>query len=206
MSAMSTPYEEGGYVNLKRRTREALVAAAREIVASGHMPKIEDAAAAAGVSRTTAYRYFPNQAALLIAAHPEVGTESMLGSDAPTDPADRLDVVVDRVIEMILSTELQQRTMLRLSLDPDPERRAELPLRQGRVIPWIVEALDPLRPALGADEVRRVAVAIRSAIGIEALVWLTDVAGQTRDEAADTMRWSARAMFAAAQVGRVPGG
>lgn len=46
-------------------------------------------------------------------------------------PMARLDVVVDRVIQIILSTEVQQRTMLRLSLDPDPEVRAELPLRKG---------------------------------------------------------------------------
>ncbi len=205
MLPMSTPYEQGGYVNLKRRTREALVAAAREIVADGRTPKVEDAAAAAGVSRTTAYRYFPNQAALLVAAHPEVGAQSMLDVDAPSDPRARLEVVVDRVIEMIQSTELQQRTMLRLSLDPDPERRAELPLRQGRVIPWLVEALEPLRAELGDDGVKRVAVAIRSAIGIEALVWLTDVAGQTHAEAADTMRWSARAMLTSALTGRTPG-
>lgn len=205
MLLMSTPYEEGGYVNLKRRTREALVAAAREIVADGRTPKVEDAAAAAGVSRTTAYRYFPNRDALLIAAHPEVGTESMLDAEASDDPQERLDAVVGRVIQMIRSTEVQQRTMLRLALDPDPERRAELPLRQGRVIPWIVEALDPLREELGDDGVRRVALAIRSAIGIEALVWLTDVAGQTHDEAADTMRWSARSMLASAREGSVPG-
>ena len=202
---MSTPYEQGGYVNLKRRTRHALVEAAREIVADGRTPKVEDAAVRAGVSRTTAYRYFPNQAALLVAAHPEVAVESMLDAEAPSDPAARLDMVVDRVIELILSTEAQQRTMLRLSLDADPVRRAELPLRQGRVIPWLAEALAPLRPTLGDQAVHRIAVAIRSAIGIEALVWLTDVAGQTRAEAADTMRWSARAMLAAALAGDVPG-
>lgn len=202
---MSTPYEQGGYVNTKRRTRAALVAAARDIVASGRTPQVEDAAATAGVSRTTAYRYFPNQTALLVAAHPEVATDSMLDDDAPTDPAARLDIVVDRVLAMIRDTELQQRTMLRLSLDPDPGRRADLPLRQGRVIGWLIEALDPLRSDLGEEGVRSVAVAIRSAIGIESLVWLVDVAGKTHDEAAATMRWSARAMLAAALDGRLPG-
>ena len=201
---MSIPYEEGGYANLKRRTRQALVAAARGIVAEGRMPKVEDVAAAAGVSRTTAYRYFPNQTSLLVAAHPEVGTDSMLDADAPADPTARLDVVVERVLEMIRSTELQQRTMLRLSLDPEPERRAALPLRRGRVIPWIIEALEPLNDVLGEARVRRVALAIRSAIGIEALVWLTDVAGLTRDEAAETMRWSARAMLTSALAGGSP--
>ena len=46
---------------------------------------VEEIAASAGVSRTTAYRYFPNRDALLIAAHPEVGTESMLGDEASED-------------------------------------------------------------------------------------------------------------------------
>jgi AcrR family transcriptional regulator len=202
---MSTPYEQGGYANLKRRTRQALVDAAREIVASGRTPAVEEVAAAAGVSRTTAYRYFPNQAALLIAAHPEVGTQTLLDDDAPTDPGLRLDRVVDRFVELIVSTEAQQRTMLRLSLDPDVSRGAGLPLRQGRAIPWITEALAPLRAELGDDGVHRVALAIRSAIGIEALVWLTDVGGLSREAAAETMRWSARALLAAALAGGSPG-
>jgi len=35
--------------------------------------------------------------------------------------------------------------MLRLSLEADPAERARLPLRQGRAIAWIEEALAPLR-------------------------------------------------------------
>ena len=205
MVVMSTPYEQGGYVGVKRRTRLAVVAAAREIVADGRTPTVEEAAVAAGVSRTTAYRYFPNQAALLVAAHPEVGAVTLLDDDAPGDPGLRLDAVVDRFVELILSTEQQQRTMLRLSLDPDVGRRSGLPLRQGRAIPWITEALAPLRVSIGDEGVHRVALAIRSAIGIEALVWLTDVAGLSREAAADTMRWSAHAMLSAALAGLTPG-
>lgn len=205
MVVMSTPYEQGGYVNLKRRTREALLAAARELVAGGRTPTVEEVAVAGGVSRTTAYRYFPNQAALLVAAHPEMGAQTLLDDDAPADPMRRLDTVVDRFVELIVSTEPQQRTMLRLSLDPDVQRGARLPLRQGRAIPWITEALAPLSTELGVDGVHRVALAIRSAIGIEALVWLTDVAGLSREAAVETMRWSARAMLAAALAGDAPG-
>jgi hypothetical protein len=43
--------------------------------------------------------------------------------------------------------------------------------------------------------VHRLAVAIRSAVGIEALVWLTDIAGLSRDEATELMQWSAVAML-----------
>lgn len=195
---------DGTLSNTQRRTRNALVAAARDLVASGLTPTVEDAARAADVSRTTAYRYFPSKTALLVAAHPETGDESLLGPEPPRDVQDRLARVVERFIEMVLATEMQQRTMLRISLEAGRDAR-ELPLRQGRAIGWIVEALEPLRADLGDDGVRRVALAVRSAAGIEALVWLRDVAGLTADEAAETMRWSARAMLRAAIASGPPG-
>ena len=211
---MSTPYELGGYTNLKRRTREALVAAARDLVARGLTPTVEEVAAAAAVSRTTAYRYFPNQTALLVAAHPEVGARSLLEPDASAldpaarlDPVARLDIVIDRFLEIILTTESQQRTMLRISLDTDKALGAELPLRQGRAIAWIAEALEPLRGLLTPLQIHQLALAIRSAVGIEALVWLCDVAGLSRSEAAELMRWSARSLLQAALTsGPPPGG
>jgi hypothetical protein len=39
------------------------------------------------------------------------------------------------------------------------------------------------------------AIADRVNAGIEALVWLTDIAGLTRDEAVELMRWSAAALL-----------
>jgi AcrR family transcriptional regulator len=197
VTEVSTPYEESGRTAQKRRTRDALVAAARALVAQGEAPTVEAAAEAATVSRTTAYRYFPNQRALLAAAHPETGAASLLPEDAPEDAAARLDLVVDTFLRMIVRTEAQQRTMLRLSLEADPVERAQLPLRQGRAIGWIEEALAP-QPGMTDDERHRLALAIRSAIGIEALVWLTDIAGLSRRDATDLMRWSARSLLHAA--------
>src|SRR5882757_1425641 len=106
MKVMSTPYETGGRSAQKARTRHALVAAARDLVASGVTPTVEQAAAAAGISRTTAYRYFPNNRSLLVAAHPETGRESLLPANPPEDPAARLDAVVAEFIRLILDTEV----------------------------------------------------------------------------------------------------
>lgn len=196
---MSSAYEQNGRIAQKRRTRNALVAAARDLVSQGHAPTVEAAAQAASISRTTAYRYFPNQHSLLAAAHPETAAESLLPEDAPNDVAARLDLVVAAFTRRIVETEAQQRTMLRLSLEADDAERARLPLRQGRAIKWIEEALSPLQPDMPASEVHRLAIAIRSATGIEALAWLTDIAGLSRDDAAGLMRWSARALLDAAQ-------
>ncbi len=195
---MSTAYELNGRIDQKRRTREALVAAARDLVANGETPTVEAAAEAASISRTTAYRYFPNQHALLVAAHPETGRASLLPDDPPADAASRLDLVIDALTRSTVENEAQQRTMLRLSLEADPVERSQLPLRQGRAIKWIEEALAPLHSKLSASELHRLAIAIRSATGIEALVWLVDVAGLSRDDANDLMRWSARALLDAA--------
>lgn len=205
MFAMSTPYEQGGYSNLKGRHREALVAAARDLVSRGITPTVEQAAVAAALSRTTAYRYFPNQTALLVAAHPEVGARSLLDPDPPQDAAARLDIVIDRFIAQVLESEPQQRTMLRLSLETSSGPRRSLPLRQGRAIEWIAEALEPLRGRLTEGELHRLVLAIRSAVGIEALVWLCDVAGLSRAEAAQLMRWSARSLLEATLTSAQPG-
>ncbi len=195
---MSIAYELNGRTAQKQRTRDALIAAARELVAQGLTPTVDAASEAASISRTTAYRYFPNQRALLAAAHPETAANSLLPADAPDDVAARLDLVVASFTRMIRDTEPQQRTMLRLSLEADPVEHSQLPLRQGRAIKWIEEALAPLQAKLSTSELHRLAIAIRSATGIEALVWLVDVAGLSRDEANDLMRWSARALLDAA--------
>lgn len=192
------PYEAGGRVEQKSRTRAALVAAARELVARGEAPTVPEAAAAASISRTTAYRYFPDQRALLAAAHPETGVRSMLGEDATQDPFARLDEVVRSFTAMIVDTEAQQRTMLRLSLEETEGRRGPLPLRKGRAIAWIAEALEPARERLSEEALRRLVLAIRSAVGIEALVWLVDVGGLSRTEAVELMRWSAQGLLRAA--------
>jgi AcrR family transcriptional regulator len=195
---VSKPYEAEGRTEQKQRTRRALVEAARDLVSSGLTPTVEQAAANAAISRTTAYRYFPNQRALLMAAHPETATTSLLPNDPPPDPRGRLDVVIDRFTQLILDTEPQQRTMLRLSLEADEQERAALPLRQGRAIGWIEDALAPLKDAHTDEEIHRLALAIRSATGIEALAWMTDVAGLSRPAAAELMRWSASALLRSA--------
>ncbi|HVK24046.1 MAG TPA: TetR family transcriptional regulator [Actinokineospora sp.] len=192
---MSTPYELVGRSRQKLRTRNELIAAARELIArGGAAPTVEEAAAAAAISRTTAYRYFPNQKALLVAAHPETDTTSLLPPDAGDDVEERLRSVVTAFVTLVTESEPQQRTMLRLSLESDTTAN-ELPLRKGRAIGWIEDALAPLLPRLTDEGVHRLAVAIRATIGIESLVWLTDVAGLPREQAAQLMQWSAEGLL-----------
>jgi len=202
--SMSISYEETGRRNQKARTRRALVSAARDMVRLGVTPTVEEAAAAASVSRATAYRYFPNQQALLVAAHPEVDAASLLGEGAPTDPEARLDRVVTELAKIFLDSEESYRNMLRLSLasgSPGPD----LALRKGRRFIWIEDALAPLRREFSSSEFARLVHAISITIGIEALITLVDLGGLSRDRAIEVMRWAAKGLLRAAVAQAVTG-
>lgn len=191
--SMRTPYEATGRRQQKSRTRAALVEAARHLLAEGGAPSVEEAARSAGVSRTTAYRYFSSAEALVAAAHPETRSESLLGAGAPTDVRERLEVVLTEHFRIIRDWEPQLRASLAASLRPGAQEQA---LRQGRAIAWIEDALAPLRSTSSAAEVRHLAVRLRAAAGIETLVWLVDVAGLSRRRAFAVMRENAHAVLA----------
>ena len=201
---MSVPYELSGRTAQKARTRAALIEAAQDLIAAGRNPTVEQVASAASISRTTAYRYFPNQRSLLVAAYPEIEARSLLDEDPPEEPEARFAQVADRLIAMTREREREARAALRISLDVDAGEADALVLRRGRGIGWLEEAISPLRGEIPEEELRRLVLATRASCGIEALVWLTDVAGLSRQTAAEVMGWSARALFQAATGGEPP--
>lgn len=204
MMVMTVPYELSGRVNQKVRTRDALIAATRELLARGTVPTMEAAAAAAAISRTTAYRYFPNLRALLVAAYPHIEERSLLGPEPPQDPAARLAIVAENQTQRILKYEPEMRAVLRLSLEPDSPDGPQLPMHRGLRIGWIEDALAPLGAQMAEDELRQLIYGIGATLGIEAFVWLTDIAGLSREEAVMIMRSNAAGLLRCARpVGTV---
>jgi AcrR family transcriptional regulator len=185
---MTVLYELTGRVNQKARTRDALIDGARELLSEGVAPTMEGAAARASISRTTAYRYFPNLRGLLAATYPHIEDESLLGPEPPKDAAARLERVVEDQTRRILTYEPEMRAVLRLSLEPESRGGPDLPMHRGLRIGWIEDALAPLKAKLPEDEFRRLVHGIGATLGIEAFVWLTDIAGVSREEAVTIMR------------------
>ncbi|MDE2483539.1 MAG: TetR/AcrR family transcriptional regulator [bacterium] len=201
---MSSAYESSGRVKQKSRTRQALVDAAKSLLAQGLTPTVEQAAAAARVSRPTAYRYFPNQQTLLAAAHPQLAMASLLPPDAPNDPVARLDLVSEAIFASIVEHEVALRAMLRIALERTAESPSIAPttpppaLRTGRRVAWLDDALSPLRDRLGAERYRSLVLQIGATLGIESYVWLVDVANVRRSEAVELLRQNARQILRAA--------
>ena len=197
---MTVPYEQIGRVNQKARTREALVAATRELLSQGVAPTMEGAAAAAAISRTTAYRYFPNLRALLVATYPHIDERSLLGPEPPQDPEARLAIVAENQTRRILTYEPEMRAVLRLSLESDSLAGPDLPMHRGLRIGWIEDALAPLRGQMPAKELKRLVYGIGATLGIEAFVWLTDIARLSREEAVAIMRSNASGLLHSARA------
>ncbi len=195
---MDIPYLHTGRTSQKVRTRDALIAAARQLLAEGATPTVEAAAAEASVGRTTAYRYFPNSRALLAATFPEIEMDSLLGDDPPENPLARLEIVAEGLTRQLFEYEPELRAQLRVVLEGEPVGSDSLPLRRGRRIGWIEEALSPLRGRMSEGELRRLVLGIGATLGIEAFVWLTDMAGLSREEAAEVMRSNARELLRSA--------
>jgi AcrR family transcriptional regulator len=195
---MDVPYLHTGRTSQKARTRDALIAAARQLLDEGVTPTVEAAAAEASVGRTTAYRYFPNSRALLAATFPELEMDSLLGTDPPEDPLARLEIVAERLTQQIIEHEPEYRAQLRLALEGEPAGSESLPLRRGRRIAWVEDALSPLEGRMSEGELGRLVLGIGATLGIEALVWLTDMGGLSGEEAAEVMRSNARTLLRSA--------
>ena len=195
---VKVPYLHTGRTNQKVRTRDALIEATRRLLAEGMTPTVEEAAAEASVGRTTAYRYFPNSRALLAATYPEIEIRSLLGADPPEDPLARLEIMAESFTRQILEHEPALRAQLRLALEGEPAGDESLPLRRGRRIKWVEDALSPLEGRMPEGELRRLVLGIGATLGIEALVWLTDMGGLSREEAVEVMRSNARTLLRSA--------
>ncbi len=112
---------ESGRINQKRRTRAAIVASAKDLLDQGVTPTVAQAAEAALVSRTTAYRYFPTQESLLVEVALNVDVreiEQLVAEPVEAGEAsDRALAVLDLFNRHVFDAEPQYRTALRLYLD-----------------------------------------------------------------------------------------
>ena len=191
---MEVPRQEAGRVLQKARTRDALVAATRQLLQDGVTPSVEQAADAARVSRTTAYRYFSSQRELLAATFPHLEGGSLLGDHPPADVRARVALFAEKMTQSILANEAEMRAMLRISLDPQVPPH-EVALRGGRRQIWVADALAPLRGSLPEPRFERLTLAIAAMAGIESYVWLVDVGGVDRQTAAAVIKSSCGALL-----------
>lgn len=204
---MERSRDTGALSGPKERTFRLLKEAARELLRTGGPLTVPAAAELAGVSRATAYRYFPNNDAVVLHAtmpltnNPLDDTNWAPPVDAsPGELGPRAADLVRRTAAWAFDHETELRTMLRLSLAPEPEHA--LPRRgltnRGR---WITALLESLPSEVPPAARNRLAAALVPLFGADAVVWTTDMADLPRDEAIELLTWMAQVLVAATLAG-----
>lgn len=209
-NGMNVSSEYDPRANQKQRTRSAIVEAAIALLATGVRPTVTEAAAAAKVSRATAYRYFPTQESLLVeaaASRPVESIDAMLAAQAdPADGRGNLASLQSAVYDLMAGEEAAMRMALRAYLDAWFDAHAKgdpaPDVREGRRMRWIAAALGPALAGLPGPQARRLHAGLALTMGVEPLVVMKDVCHLGDDEARDVLRWVAGTLFDAATAGR----
>jgi AcrR family transcriptional regulator len=197
---MSSQPEKRTRPSPKERTRRLLGEAARELLRTGAPLTVQAAAELAGVSRATAYRYFPSNEAVLM--HATMPLVQDAGQRLPDQDASALALpeqaaaLVQTMGRWAFDHQNELRTLLRLSLAP--EHATRIP-RRGNTNrdTWIATLLEGLPSHVSQAARQRLAVALVPLFGADAVVWSTDIAQVDPDTALDVMAWMAATLVQA---------
>jgi AcrR family transcriptional regulator len=205
---MGVSFSEKGLVaaeqrGARARTRKLMLETATALMQEGVTPSVSDVAEAAEVSRATAYRYFPSQAALVTAVVDE-GLGPILrwqsdSADAEERVADLLNLSMPRIVEF----ESTFKAALKLSLEQWARRQAgtlgeEPPFQRGHRVALLQSAIAPLRKTLPRKQFQRLAKALSLVYGLEVLIVLRDLWGLEFEETRSVALWAAQALVRAA--------
>lgn len=190
----------------RERTHRLLSKAARDLLRTGGPLTVQAAADLAGVSRATAYRYFPNNDSVLVhATMPLVDSASLQPPPPDLSPPDnettqglpgRASTLVRTMGQWAFHHEYELRTFMRLSLEP---QRADSINRRASTNrdTWIATLLEGLPEHVSKEARDRLSVALTPLFGADAVIWTTDIAQVDHETALDVMAWMAAALVQA---------
>lgn len=195
----SIPTERGP----KARTRKLMLETAIGLMQRGQTPSVSAVAEAAEVSRATAYRYFPSQAALVHAVVDEALGPILNWQSADADPETRVADLVETSMPRIAEFEATFKAALKLSLEQWAKRQAgtlgaEPPFKRGHRVDLLQQAIAPLEATLPEPQFRRLAQALSLTYGLEVLIVLKDIWGLAFEETREVALWAANALVRAA--------
>ncbi len=195
----SLPKAGGG--RARGRTFRLLMDEALALVRRGRIPSVAEVAQSAGVSRATAYRYFPSRGKLIGALVAEA--LAPVREYAPREGEDgvtRLNALVDKTYPRFRQYEPHMRAALQLALEHQSLERAGLleeePFRRGQRREILRLATAPLRPQLEPAAYERLLKALSVVFGIEPFIVLKDICGANDRETEAVVRWMMGALVA----------
>jgi len=184
------------------RTYRRLLAAAIALVGRGRVPSVAEVALKAGVSRATAYRYFPSRSQLISTVVAESLGPVRRYRPQAADGSQRIRELFSKTFPRFKEFEPHMRAALQLSLEHESLERAglldEKAYRRGFRRRLLRRAAAPLKEQLGNKRFNRLLKALSVVYGIEPYVVLKDIweTGDREIEAITT--WMVDALLDAA--------
>jgi AcrR family transcriptional regulator len=183
----------------RARTARLMLDTAVQLMQGGMVPSVTDVAEAAEVSRATAYRYFPSQAALVHSVVDEALGPILDWRSDSAEALDRTRDLFESSMPRIDAFEATFRAALKLSLEQWAQRQAgtlgnEPAFTRGHRIELLREAAAPLRGRIPEAGFDRLTKALSLLFGIEALIVMKDIWGDSAEEAQKVVLWAAEAL------------
>jgi AcrR family transcriptional regulator len=178
----------------KHRTRTALVASCRTLIASGADVSMPAVAQAAGVSEATAYRHFADLGSLVNEALRDLWpspSEALAPVATSPDAVERIDFACEFLLRRVYSYQGSVRALIGATIT----KPAHAPTRPGFRFGLIDLALNPVIDTSAEAAARRLAQLkedLAAVVSAEALFSLTDLCGLDLDRAIDSLRRTAR--------------
>jgi AcrR family transcriptional regulator len=184
------------------RTFRRLLTEAVALVRRGRIPSVAEVAQSAGVSRATAYRYFPSRSKLVSAVIAEALAPVQRAVPQEGDAKQRLHELVDRTYSRFAEYEPHMRAALQLALEHQSLEAAGLleeePFRRGQRTEILATTIAPLKSKLKPAAYQRLLKALAVVYGIEPMVILKDICGASDRETEAVVRWMMDALVDAA--------
>jgi AcrR family transcriptional regulator len=180
-----------------------MLGTAIRLMQDGFVPSVSDVAEAAEVSRATAYRYFPSQAAMVQAVVDDALGPIRAWNSHEKDAGKRVSELLAFAFPRMLEYEATHRAALSLALDQWIRRQAgslgsEARIVRGNRRGLLREALAPLKGRIDAQTFDKLAQSLSLIFGIEAIIVLKDIWGLDDDEVRDLAIWAAHSLVASA--------
>ena len=172
---------------------------------SGATPSVSEVAEAAGVSRATAYRYFPSQAVLVHAVVDEALGPILDWKTHENDTRARVKDLLASSMPRINEFEATFKAALKLSLDQWARRQvgtvgAEPQFTRGHRVDLLMRATKPMADTLSRAQRLRLSQALSLIFGVEVIIVLRDIWGLAAAEAEAVAQWAALALVNAAEA------
>lgn len=198
---MSKKGETEAMSGTRKRTYQLLITTALGLFEQGLLPTVSELAAHAGVSRATAYRYFPTQSDLISAVVDESLAPMIAWRPIPeNDTQQRITQLLNLAYPQMFKHEGALRGALQISLQQWAKERQLKPFTEKRFVRGnrkeiLLKVIEPLKADYPPEMWDKVLKAFSLVYGSEVFLVMKDIWKMDDQQVIDMTQWMAKAIL-----------